>query len=631
MKPRILFVNMPFSGADRPQIGVSLLKASLRARGFECDIRYFNHILAEQIGPLLYQQFSGFIDHTIFAGEWLFAHHFFGDLLLDGNGYLRHIQKNLRTSDETVNNILWLRRFIAPFLDQCMRTVDWNRYSIIGFTSTFEQNMASLALAQMIKERHPDKIIVMGGANCEHPMGLAIHRCFPFIDYVFSGEADDSFPEFVERIARHEPVSDIRGMVYRDGRRSVFTGAPAQITDMDSLPYPDYDDYFDQLKGTTIPTHLLPTLQIETSRGCWWGAKHHCTFCGLNALNMNFRAKSQDRALQEVLHLASRYPTNQIAAVDNIIDTHYFRDLLPELKSRKLKLTLFYETKSNLHKEQVKLLSDAGVKMIQPGVESLHSHMLQLMRKGVSPLQNVQLLKWCKEYGVDPSWNLLYGFPGEHPRDYEEMLPLIQSIIHLDPPDGHGPIRLDRFSPYFQDPESFGLINARPMAVYRYLYPLSDADLHDITYFYEYEFADGTDPGSYIGPTLQQLDAWREASGRGASLRASSPSADRLVVDDTRPNAVWPRTELQGWQKELYDFCDQVRSWKAIERWLKENAPGATAEDAQTVLDQLVQLKLVARDGEHYLSLATAAPMPAKPYAFFPYGSQVPETQVMNA
>lgn len=631
MKPAVLFINMPFSGIDRPQIGISLLKASLRARGIPCDIRYFNHLLAERVGPLLYQEFSGLIDHTIFAGEWLFAHQFFGDLLLDGNGYLRHIQKELNASDETVSKILYLRRFIAAFLDDCLRSVDWQRYSIIGFTSTFEQNIASLALAHAIKERYPDKIMVMGGANCEHPMGLAIHRCFPFIDYVFSGEADYSFPEFVERLARQEPIKDIRGLVYREGRKSVFTGHPETVTDMDALPFPDYDDYFAQLKGTSIPRQVLPTLQIETSRGCWWGAKHHCTFCGLNAMTMTFRAKTQDRALKEILYLAARYPTNQLAAVDNIIDTHYFRELLPELKRRKLNLMLFYETKANLHKDQVKLLSDAGVKMIQPGIESLHAHMLQLMRKGVSPLQNVQLLKWCKEYRVDPSWNLLYGFPGETAKDYEEMLPLIESLMHLDPPTGHGPIRLDRFSPYFQTPEAFGLANARPMTVYRYLYPLTDKDMFDIAYFYEYEFPNGSDPEIYIGKTLRQLDVWREAAGRGASLLARSPAKAVLIIEDTRPNAIRRQTTLTGWQKELYDFCDQARSWKAIARWLDEHAPKVLPEAAQRFLAQLVQARLMARDGEQYLSLAVAAPMPNNPYAFFPYATQVAEPLAIRA
>ena len=105
-------------------------------------------------------------------------------------------------------------------------------------------------------------------------------------------------------------------------------------------------------------------------------------------------------------------------AVDNILDMRYFRDVLPQLRERQLGLTLFYETKANLTKEQVKLLRDAGVLAIQPGVESLSTHVLQLMRKGVTALQNIQLLKWCRQYGVTVAWNLLYGFPGETAADY---------------------------------------------------------------------------------------------------------------------------------------------------------------------------------------------------------------------
>ena len=95
---------------------------------------------------------------------------------------------------------------------------------------------------------------------------------------------------------------------------------------------------------------------------------------------------------------------------------NYYRTVLPELAERKLGVTFFYEIKSNLKKKQVKLLADAGILTVQPGVESFSSHVLKLMRKGVTAIQNIQMLKWCREYGVDVAWNLLYGFPGENGR-----------------------------------------------------------------------------------------------------------------------------------------------------------------------------------------------------------------------
>lgn len=637
MKNGVLLINMPFSGVDRPQIGIGLLQTALKSRGVACDTRYFNLVLADWIGVEFYQWFSQEVDHTIFAGEWVFAHHFFGDALVDGQGYLRHLREKLNVDEQTIDSTLRVRRYVGPFLDYCMRSVDWDRYSVVGFTSTFEQNLASLALAHAIKRRFPDKIIVMGGANCEYPMGHALHRCFPFLDYVFTGEADNSFPELVGRLMDGRPVGDVKGMVYRDGTKSVYTGPPEPVMDMDVLPYPDYDDFFEQVEGTSIRKVISQMVQVETSRGCWWGAKHHCTFCGLNALSMSFRAKTQKRALDEILHLAARYPVRQIAAVDNIMDVHYFRELLPELKRRKLKLNLFYEVKANMTKEQVKLLKEAGVTMIQPGIESLHRKMLTLMRKGVAPLQNIQLMKWCKQYGVRASWNLLYGFPGESAQDYEEMLPLLESLFHLPPPDGYGPIRLDRFSPYFMNPTSFGLVNPRPMKVYHYLYPFPEADLAEIAYFYQYDYGDLPNPKDYINPTLALVERWRSMKNPEASrLTCSSPSAGVLVVEDTRPNAVQPRTTLIGWQKEVYEFCDQARSLKTVERHLQEWLDGSprevTAEELQAFLDRLVKLRIAARDQDQYLSLAVPVePVPGPPVRHFGYAAAAREPAAVPA
>ena len=91
---------------------------------------------------------------------------------------------------------------------------------------------------------------------------------------------------------------------------------------------------------------------------------------------------------------------------------------MPELASRSLGVSLFYEVRPNLGKEQLRRLRDAGVRHIQPGIESFSDPVLRLVRKGTSALQNIQLLKWCKELGIEPIWNLLWGFPGEPPEEY---------------------------------------------------------------------------------------------------------------------------------------------------------------------------------------------------------------------
>jgi len=323
-------------------------------------------------------------------------------------------------------------------------------------------------------------------------------------------------------------------------------------------------------------------------------------------MSMAFRAKSKDRAVEEIVYLAERYNVKQLAAVDNIIDMKYFGDVLPELKRRQLQVSLFYETKSNLTKEQVKLLRDAGVNAIQPGIESFNHHLLKLLRKGVSPLQNIQLLKWCREFEIQPIWNLLYGIPGEAATDYTEMLALLKSITHLQPPLSKGGIRLDRYSPYFNDPEMFGLVNVGPARVYSYIYPFVKTDLADLAYYYEFSFGDNLEPAQYIGPVLQHLKDWSTVASRQGQLRAVYADGD-LTLEDSREDTGSRSLKLSNWQSRLYEFCDQARSLTMIESWRSQHHPEIASDELDSFLERLVTSRLMVRDRDQYLSVAVIA------------------------
>jgi radical SAM superfamily enzyme YgiQ (UPF0313 family) len=90
--------------------------------------------------------------------------------------------------------------------------------------------------------------------------------------------------------------------------------------------------------------------------------------------------------------------------------------------------------KVNLTQEQIRTLAEAGVHHIQPGIESMSTHVLKLMDKGATALQNVRFLKWAEAYGMAVTWNVLLGFPGEQPEDYERQLAIIRLIPHLPAP-----------------------------------------------------------------------------------------------------------------------------------------------------------------------------------------------------
>jgi len=609
---RVLLLCMPYGALERQALGLSLLKADLREAKIACDIRYPTFVFAQLIGLANYLWTSIELPYTAFAGDWTFTQALYGPDHVRDAKYLQNVlREKWRVDEQDIQRLLQVRDRVDHFLSYTIELIPWQQYGIVGFTSTFEQNLASLALAKIVKRSHPNIKVVFGGANWESEMGLELHRRFNFVDYVCSGEADQSFPELVRHVFSGRPdeeLATVRGVVYRRGEESIATGQPLLVRDLDRLPFPDYSDYFAALAETSEATPVPPVLLLETSRGCWWGAKSHCTFCGLNGGTMAFRSKTPQRALAELVYLIDLWHLDYVEVVDNILDMKYFDEMLPALATSDRPVRLFYEVKANLNRNQVRILAESGVHRIQPGIESFSDHVLKLMRKGTTGLRNVQLLKWCRQFGIDVDWNLLYGFPGETAEDYAQMLELLHVIRFLGPPCACGPVRLDRFSPYFNSPADFGIRNVRPMESYTYLYPFDTVSLSRIAYYFDYEYEHDVDPDGYAASVIEFIRDWQHSPERG-TLLACVREDGALVLLDSRAIATAPQFVLTDLDRCAYEFCDSVHSAVAVVEHLQDEYPGVAFEPAQVVelLDSLVANRLMLRAGSSYLSLALQA------------------------
>lgn len=598
---KVLLISMPLGALGRQALGLSLLKPLLRRRGHQCDVKYLTFPFAELAGYGNYRWLHEDAPYTAFAGDWAFTEALYGPNPAADAAYATEILKNTwRLSEEDVQRVFTVRAAAGPFIDWCLQAINWSAYDAVGFTSTFEQNIASLALARRLKHAFPHLITIFGGANWEGEMGLELHRQFDFVDFVCGGEAEISFPALLDRLAARHPVHDIAGVVFRHCGQSFWTGGPDRLENLDELPEPDYSDYFLDLNASTIAAEVTPALLFESARGCWWGQKSHCTFCGLNGEGMAFRSKTGRRALRELKSLAQQWPTPMVAAVDNILDMSYFKEFLPALAKEELGLEIFYEVKANLTRRHLRLLKEAGVGRIQPGIESMSDHVLQLMRKGTTALQNIQLLKWCRDYGIHADWNLLYGFPGETREDYRQMLELLPAIRHLAPPTSCGPLRLDRFSPYHADPARWGLRNLRPLAAYRHLYPAAGVALSRIAYYFDFDYAPGEDPQEFSLEVRQYCEQWRAAPGAGALTAVRRPDGS-LGLLDSRSNRAVNGEILEGLDQRIYEFCDAAHTPAGIARHT-----GASEQRVRAFLDRALAQRLMITDGLRYLSLAQA-------------------------
>ena len=599
----VAFGVLPFADVDRPAIGVSLLKAEIERLGFSSQIVYCNFELADLVGVELFTRISESLPSESLVGEWFFADLLFGDRIPHEQDYVARVLSRF-AQPSLVAQILEARKCRQEFVDRSLARFRALAPRLVGFTTTFHQTCACLALAQRLKQEPRPPLIVFGGANCEGEMGLQLLRLFPFIDFVCTREGDVAFPLLVRNVLRDGTQAPIPGIL-RQGESTEVT-TPELVRNLDHLPIPDYTDYFTRLADFPQASKINTDLLIETSRGCWWGAKHHCTFCGLNGDTMEFRSKSPARAFEEMRFLSQTYGVKRINCVDNILDVRLIQSLFPLLQESGLGLDLFYEVKSNLRYDQVALLKSGGVNAIQPGVESFSNEILRIMDKGCTGLQNIQLLRWCEELGIMPAWNLLAGFPGEPLSEYERTAELLPLLTHLHPPTSCSPIRLDRFSPLFARAEQFGLQRVRPSPAYYYVYPFGRRELASLAYFFDFDYPDDRNPNAYIGEVRKEVDDWYQVHGpctkpeEYARLDATCTEQGDVWITDTRPCAPVHTRLLTGPSADILVRCDSARNLPAL---LSHLEGAAREEDVRGALAELEAQKLLVEMDGYYGSL----------------------------
>ena len=616
----VVLINMPFSNLRAPSIGLGLLKGALNRVGITSKTFHFQFNFAKLIGEDAYSRINTETHPQHLVGEWIFSRSLFQHRLDgDADQYANEIfhPDTVDAFDDCTYTESLVRDLVAVirnagdkveiFLEECLASVVNCRPRVVGFTSVFQQHVSSLALARLIRVQLPDTFIVFGGPNCEGMMGNETLRQFGFVDAVVSGEGDFVFPEMTRRILDSQPISNMAGVFCRDRSKlgvmqESLRNAPI-VEDLNALPIPDYDEYFEQFSNSSLDLSRKPGLLFETSRGCWWGEKHHCTFCGLNGATMAYRSKSARRAFDELVYLTDRHPNCDINVVDNILDMNYFKDFIPMLAERKREVGLFYEVKANLRKEQLRLMIQAGIRAIQPGIESLSDNVLRIMRKGVSSLQNLQLIKWCRELGIDVSYNLIWGFPGESAEDYLEMVKLIPLITHLPPPVGAGRVRIDRFSPNFNESEQLGFKSISPHPAYRHVYPFEPKALFNLAYFFIPEYIVSPNFNEYVEALTDEIVRWKKCYSK-SNLFWMEKEAD-LLIWDFRPGAKDVLTLLKGRQKFVYMACDQITSaQQVVALWRKQSEAPLDEADVRNILDDLVARALLVKQENLYLALA---------------------------
>ncbi|PTE07757.1 RiPP maturation radical SAM C-methyltransferase [Mesorhizobium helmanticense] len=610
--PRVALAALPWADMSEPSLGLSILKGQLARDGIEARVFHLYLDMLRTMTAETYRFFSEEwgLNEFLFTGvlQETLSDDQYDELLRLSEG-LSQRHSRYREPLEVAEAALRIREKIVPdFLNYSLRKILAINPTMVGLTCMFDQTVASIALARLIKTARPEVLVVLGGYALEGPPGDVVLRAFPWIDAVVRGDGEPVVAALARASVTHgDERPKIAGVTWScaNGNR---VSLPADIGIIEESPDPVYDDWFadvTELRAEAeveVRTKLLP---VEASRGCWWGQKHHCVFCGIDEKALKYRMKSRAAVVDMLGRMHARYGAMKYRFSDYIMSRELVA-ALPELAEHTPRFELSSEIKANQTPARMEAMARAGFVELQPGIESFSSRILRLMDKGVTSAANVTTIKNGCLRRVIIHYNLLFNIPGETVEDYANVLQMIPRIYHLIPPVSRSEAFVTRFAPLHSNPKRFG-----------YDGEIVHHDCYKILFSGEYKKENGINLNdyayyfrSYVHPPeelaqahsllVRQVNHWKRQFRERHVWLDYEERGGTIYVSDTRFSADETLVALDGWQRAVFlAFASQPRSAGNVAQEL-----GCSERDIADLVDEMEPYRLFWRDEDLILNVA---------------------------
>ena len=607
--PHIALISTPWPLFNRPSIQLGTLKAFIHQRLPRVRVDQ-NHVylsVADLLGYDLYGQIS--------ERTWLSEAPYAALLYPERREIITRFWSRQSSHDALSHK--WPFQGILDRLQSAshriLQSVNWQDYDLVGLSICLGQLTSSLYFIRELKKRVPSLKIVVGGSACAGELGRSLLELFPEIDYVISGEGELPLVHLIEWLTHPGGKSKpalIPGLFGRDDSSEPKTEVVSQISDLNQLPIPDYEDYFAHLKSLDPEKVFIPKLPMEISRGCWWGGSaagrphRGCAFCNLNLQWQGYRGKSFNKVVSELDAMTEKYQTLSVSFMDNLLPQKDLERLFQGVARLGKDLRLFAEIRASTSRNALLAMASAGMREVQVGIEALSTTLLRKIRKGTSVIQNLEIMKNCESPDLPTlNSNLILEFPGSEPVDVEETLANLEFALPFRPLKGI-PFWLGYGSPVWQDPRSYGIKRVHNHPYYARLFPPEIfRGLKLIIQGYQGVLRHQK---RIWRPVKQGLEAWKKAyaqlhqNPRSDPILSYQDGGNFLIIRERRHGADDMTHRLKDTSREIYLYCEENRSLSRI----LTRFPGFGEEKVVPFLNMMVDKRLMFREGERYLSLA---------------------------
>ena len=597
---RVALISMPWSIFNRPSVQLGALKAwldrdsTIQAHTFHPYLQVAKAVGTETYHHLARNSWAGeaLYSPLLFPGQRQQAARLFHESSKGkGNHELRGLD-----FDQTV-------QLLDHSLDQWLASLDLASFHLIGFSICFNQLLASLTAAARIKRLYPALPIVAGGSGCIGQMGASLLHNFLQLDYVISGEGEESLAHLCHCLRQNDAPETLPPQIILRSRP--FAEIPCRgITDLNQLPTPDYSPYFQQMQATFPRQPFIPVLPLEFSRGCWW---NRCTFCNLNLQWQGYRWKQNDKVTAEVREQSQRHGCLDFTFTDNALPPKETDLFFQTMAAEPIDYDFFAEIRVITDGDKLASYRRGGLSSIQVGIEALSTTLLARMEKGTTVMDNIAAMKQSRACSMQLDGNLITEFPGSTEEEVAETLHTLDFVLPFTPLAAAS-FFLGEGSPISNDPQKFGISAVLQHPKNRRLFPQEILAGMEML-IKEYRGDRALQRRLWL-PVTEKITQW-QAFHAGRDIHGIPPLSYRdggsfLVIRQEQINGPCLHHRLRGTSRTIYLYCLKIRDKKE----LAQQFPAIQPKALDDFLADLTTKRILFQEGPLVLALAIPVATP---------------------
>lgn len=328
----------------------------------------------------------------------------------------------LKSYCDDTNECISLSEFtINQNTDYIAAEIYKTKVDLVAFSSYIWNIEKILEISKILKIVNPNIKILLGGPEVSYDSEKILEKN-NYIDYIISGEGEETFKEFLLYFKGNIEITDIDGLIYRNNDIVYKNKDRAPLVNLNDIPSPfngDLSEYNNKI------------VYYESSRGC----PFNCKFC-LSSTNKGIRCFSLERVKSDLDKLI-KAKVKQVKFIDRTFnaDKKFALQVMKHIVEKNTTdINFHFEVTAHLMDDEIlDFLKDIkeGLFQFEIGVQSTNEKTLKTISRITDFEKLSKVVKKINSYkNIHQHLDLIAALPYE---DYKSFKKSFNDVYNLKP------------------------------------------------------------------------------------------------------------------------------------------------------------------------------------------------------